>query len=385
MAASNRRFERYAAALPVASKRRSTQDLYLTADVSRHGAFVCTQAPRAPRELIQATFTLPDGATVEAMCMVARVYPVADPGPLGPGMGLDFFALGKEDKDRWDAFVGNCRVLSRAGLSTTQAQGQPARPPPLPADALAPVVSPPSSWPPSPAPTMATPPVPVTKPAPSSPPQPAPLRRAAPRVAACFLVRLKDVEQLRAFYTRDISTGGAFVQTPMLRAVGDTVELVLVHPDSDEEFRLRGLVKRVVETPPEAQGLGVGFDGMSPEDHTALLAFMETGTDLLSPVKVGAAQTLTLLERAVELEPDNPRGHVALGAHLLEEMRDVKGALRSLLRGVELEPAYPEAHRRLHRAYVRARDNRRAASHLRVAIALETVAAASITEEGVKL
>ena len=74
MAASNRRFERYAAALPVASKRRSTQDLYLTADVSRHGAFVCTQAPRAPRELIQATFTLPDGATVEAMCMVARVY-----------------------------------------------------------------------------------------------------------------------------------------------------------------------------------------------------------------------------------------------------------------------------------------------------------------------
>ena len=107
MTRENRRFPRYVAAISVSARRKNIYDALTTADVSRHGAFVLTDAPRGERELVQLIFRTPHG-DVEAMCMVARAFRPGD--GRAPGMGVDFFALSKEAKNVWEAFIHDLKV-----------------------------------------------------------------------------------------------------------------------------------------------------------------------------------------------------------------------------------------------------------------------------------
>src|SRR5690606_5748779 len=141
---------------------------------------------------------------LDALCMVVRSYPIARPSARGPGMGVDFFAISKEAKDLWDAFIADLKIRRGTAL-----------------------LSPPAG---APKPKRAAP----MTPAESSLGR-APVERQHVRQKACFLVRMTDKSRLRDCLSTDVSQGGMFLRTPVRRAMGDLVEMVLVHPETQEE------------------------------------------------------------------------------------------------------------------------------------------------------
>lgn len=323
-----RRFPRVEIAIPVVIRRRGDTERLVTRDVSRHGAFVRTDQPRTERELVQLAFVLPTGESLDVMCMVARSIPPALADARGPGMGVDFFALSKEAKDRWDAFVRD--------VSLPLVRGTRVPPPPPPDDDV----------------------------------DEAPVRREHVRFDACFLVRMKDKAGLREFLTRDVSQGGMMLKTPLLRDVGTRIGLILVHPETDEEFALEGTVVRQVQSDePKDRGLGIRFEGLDTERQQRLARFIETGVEALEVQEQPDAGALLELQRACEEEPDVAETHEALGVFLLER-GDLSGAVLALSRALLLAPDAASVHEALASAYLELGDVARASAHERVFVGL---------------
>lgn len=230
-----RRYERHEIRLPVQVLRKQGNLDLLTLNVSRHGAFLLSDDPPAERQLTNLSFHLPDGEVVKVMGTVARtVGPEED---LPPGAGIDFFSLSNEAKEIWDRFC--------VGLEKGEPVAAPAGDDPLPD---------------------------------------APIHRKSPRKAVSFLVRLKDRERMMDFYTKDISSGGMFLKTPLLKDVDTELVIVLIHPETHEEFNLESRVVRVVPGPKrEEKGMGIEFTGLSGEMEVQLKDFIETGSRFLNP------------------------------------------------------------------------------------------------------
>lgn len=116
--------------------------------------------------------------------------------------------------------------------------------------------------------------------APQPPPSPGLDRRAAPRVAARTVVRLRfaDADLFRDFYTKDVSRGGLFVATPDPLAPMTEVELVLVLP-SGAELSLEGRVVRTVAqgpgVPAEQVGMGIEFTNLTLEKRAEITRQVE--------------------------------------------------------------------------------------------------------------
>jgi len=379
MSIEKRRFPRYIIALPVRLKHGRTAVDLVTADVSRHGAFIRTDSPKGSRQLVQLTFRLPSAQIVDVMGMVARAVRPEDKAVSGPGMGIDFFALSARAKDYWNEFVFHLREEARWAeerAAAGEAAGDEDRDEDEPGKGAAeptgtglagtgllvdqdfeqiPEVS--DIFEEVPAEAS----IPEGRedeiPPPLSPDDhaaapSAPTRRRAPRYAASFLVRLKDKTRLKKFYTKDISTGGMFLKTPLLKKVGDEVEVILVHPETDQEFQLAGTVVRVVATVSEAsQGMGIKFHELDEEQQQALIEFIETGLDVLEPRLAPEEQQIVDLRSAVSVAPDSPRAHTALAAKLLEEREDPESAAQEYEKALELDPDYIPAHRGLQIAY----------------------------------
>ena len=500
MPEEKRRFPRFPVTLQVELKDKGRVQELVTSDASRHGVFLRIDSPRPVRQLVQLTFQLPEGDTIDVMGMVARSMPAAEAGPQGPGMGVDFFAMSKGARDVWEGFV---RTLARAakterptvapgagmaipqlsaaerptvapgaGVAIPRPGEQEARtraaipqPGDLDARTRAVVDLPQDLVPPSPIPepegsvTMRAPgrqerarelsreppgsltrraavparkasiPIPppessvtrkapppgqrakiripppkgsVTQRAPQRPPEPArldqlfdelpedaalpdddpsappvdlldqatepplaPVRRKQPRYVASFLVRLKDKARLRQFYTRDIGAGGMFLKTPLLKSEGDDVQLVLIHPESDQEFRLGGKIARVTTDPVMAmRGMGIRFHPRNDAEERALLTFIDTGAEFLDPSPGERESTLTSLKTAIEVAPDSPRAHFTLGKALLDQDK-LAEAMDELNKALLLDEDYLPAHRALQEAYTRDGNTARAFDHLR--------------------
>jgi len=322
MARERRRYPRFVTALPVLVKERQGAAQLLTADVSRHGAFILTDSPWPERELVMLSFQLPDGEPLELMGMVARRVR-RDACAERPGMGIDFFALSAEAKERWDKFI--------LGLANQPVEPREAE----------------------------------------TPPAPAPTRRRHPRRVSCFLVRLKDKERLREFYTRDLSGGGMFLKTPVPQQVSTQVELILVHPGTDEEFQLAGRVVRTVEGPALSdRGVGIAFEELPAEREASLLTFIETGVNYLERLDGTRAERVSMLRRAVQAMRDVPVALVKLGEALLHEV-ETEAAVEALRYALEVDPHHLDAHRGLYKAYTMLDDPEHAREHLEAIRRLE--------------
>lgn len=359
-----RRYPRFEAPIRCTLKLREGPLELVTADVSRHGAFLRTDAPRPERELIQIHFQTPVGE-LDAMCMVVRAYPAAAPGPRGPGMGVDFFAISKPAKDLWDAFVADVKIRGHDRGASLKA-----------AEELSSSTSPPVEPPrlPGPVATSADPTT-LPPPLPGQPPR-APVERKHVRQKACFLVRMADKSRLREFLSGDVSQGGMFLKTPVLRAQGDLVELVLVHPESHEEYLLSGTVVRVVEHEDmKRRGLGIRFERLDGGRLQELVTFIETGVAALRAQESAEEKRLVELEQKAKSAPDSADTQLALGRAQLEE-GDGTGALSTLTKALVLAPDRVDVHRALEHTYAALGDASRQAAHARVAQALSGPSAA---------
>ncbi len=213
-------------------------------DVARHGVFVATDdAPRA-RHLVQLKIFLPD-TVIRAAANVTRVIaPQQALADEEAGAGLQFFALSDDDKAAWDAFILQVmRATPPGGV----------RRPHLDAQSL-------------PGPTSRVP-------QPSQPP--APMRQILGDGGATFLVKLTSVERLSDFGASHLAAGGTVLFTPVLRPAGERVTLIVVHPVTDEEFRLPGVVARAHSDRPKR--LEIHFHGITPSVLNAFRAYVNTG------------------------------------------------------------------------------------------------------------
>jgi hypothetical protein len=428
-----RRFPRYDVAVKVIVRKKTGDIQLVTADVSRHGAFIKSDTPVPIRQLVQVRFRLPEGEC-DAMCMVARW--LGPDSPRGSGMGVDFFALSKDAKNLWERFIQELRARDAGqpfqpmstgsftsapsiatGVALPSTHGVPLPPPPSEPESIGdnglPSWMSPStvtgqphtrrnsnSYPPSPPPlpgqTLVAGPAPSSALAPPTwPPQLAqastPLHEIAPLGARrpppppndddlpvvsgkdegdIVMMRFPDRDQLRGFVANEVERGGMFLKTPLIKEVGEKVDVLLVHPETEEEFRLDGtVVRRLITGPAEARGLGIFFRALSPEQNAQLAEFVESGIEVVelgSPI----SQRQVELEAAVAREPDSAEALEQLGSYLLDEEGDLGGALTALTRALVLGPSQVSIHASLARAYRRIGDPVKVRSHERCAEAL---------------
>lgn len=103
-------------------------------------------------------------------------------------------------------------------------------------------------------------------------------RRRAPRMAIEAEVGFQSDTNFFMGFSEDVSTGGLFISTYDIRPIGAILNLNFTLPDG-HLISVDGVVRWVREynetTPDTSPGMGIQFDGLSPEDKEAIEMFIE--------------------------------------------------------------------------------------------------------------
>lgn len=225
----------------------------VTADLSRGGVRLLTDDPPAERLLAKLRITLPGSATPETLegVTVRRVPPGGD-GP--PGVSIQLYGNTVETVSRWERFVQS-----------------------VPADdnGAAPMLA------------MAT----------EAPP--GPIRRRFGRIGMVLEVHVQRLDDLLPLASRDVSRGGMFLRSDTVADVGEELGLDILHPDRNESFPARCVVRRVVNERGMGMGMGVEFLDLDAARRDALWAFIVGDIPELDD---GAVELLD--DRFIEIEDD---------------------------------------------------------------------------------
>jgi hypothetical protein len=180
-----------------------------TGDVSRHGVFlVCNDPPPVSHAVLLTVYL--EGGSFDAMATVARQVP--ERHDQQGGVGLRFFCLGVPARRRWDEFIA---TVERPTL------------------------------------------------------------RARPRpgdTGACFLIQPTDAAALLDFFEEIVLARSVVLVTPALRQLGAAVQLVLVHPVTQEEFAFDAAV--VSWSPDDPMRMGVRMKPVDKATRQAFRAFV---------------------------------------------------------------------------------------------------------------
>lgn len=206
-----------------------------TYSISRHGIFLLTDQLRQVGELMQLYLELPAGddepiQVIRVMAVVAWTLNSAEASQRQrqPGMGMKFYVMASRDKDLWDQLLDRIERegaidQNKAGLRVRRAEheGGPMR----------------------------------------------------------YMLRARSMALLLRFATHELAEGETFLRTPLLRRPTEQVDLVLIHPVTEAEFILPGMVQRVHTGSPTERGMALSF--LEPKD--ALLhrfeLFVQNGHD----------------------------------------------------------------------------------------------------------
>lgn len=207
-----------------------------TANVSAHGIAVFTPRPRPLRQYLELELHLPDNdVPINITAVVARHASklLLDNGREGPGLGLDFFLFDARAKQSWGMFL---QALRQRGVSAVA---------PLP-------------------------------PGPPRPPTP------AFDDTPTFIIKPRDLGRLWAFYRGEMTKGRVRIETPILKPIGSTVELLVVHPSSQAEWILEG---HIATTNENARGgrpvLEIELDHLDGELKSDFRNFVATGRGMI--------------------------------------------------------------------------------------------------------
>lgn len=222
---------------------KSTRVAARVGDVSQHGLFVHMRDPPPVAHVVALTIFLP-GGPLEVMATVKRRV-VA--GFDDEGAGLLLFALSGSARARWEAFV-------RAG---------------------------------------AEPGVPL-----------APAERITGADAA-FLVQLDNVRATLAFFDEKIVPLQTVYVTPPFRKLGARVDVVLVHPDTDDEAVFHATVTELSADRPER--MGIRFDPIDRGQRQAFLAMLGPLTTPDGRPLMGAQLQTTGAERVTQYAFISPK------------------------------------------------------------------------------
>ena len=247
----HRSYTRHPIALRVWVKNGAHWTEATSIDASRGGVFVQTPEPAKAGLALPTRIELPTGQVVELLSRVRQSVADTEEHPLGPGMGLESFAISREARAAWEAFVASLR---QRRLDPGYAENSQVLRDQLPSKAVrdtlrkmresGELVS--ASLPARPTvPSMITPAVSIdpADTAPAAPPavQPGSLRRSA-HVA----IHPTDRGRLQAVTDRVLRSSTLFLRTRSACEAGQPVRVVLVHPETDAELPVAATVERVV-------------------------------------------------------------------------------------------------------------------------------------------
>jgi hypothetical protein len=232
MGIDKRKFERFPARLEVEIRTRGRGQICPSLDVSRHGMFLTTQNPPHERQLLILRIPVPDDQPpIDVMASVVRRHASGGGSELPAGMGINFFALTEENKNRWEAFLAKLR-------------GEVPRSPDASSDGNRPT----------------------------------------------FLLQPRDIGRLQLFEARDFAQGSMFLRTPVLREIDETIKVMLLHPVTDEEFPLLARVKAVHSgSKTEPKGMTLEFAPIDAALRRDFHAFVEQGVTSQSAIQSAAS------------------------------------------------------------------------------------------------
>jgi Tfp pilus assembly protein PilZ len=226
MGVERRRDRRHAFRFPMILSWGREEIVAQSEDVSFRGVFVRTDMPLPERQLVRLRVTLPPaGVELNAMGMVTRrLGPGSD---RAPGVGIQFYAMGPEERERWHGFVRYVSALDAAQPGTAPAA-----------------------------------------------PAPDTVRRRDPRYAVRLQVRLQTMDELELLYTRNVSKGGLFLGTTLQLPQGTSVRVSVVHPKTGEQFPLDAVVRWCAVSP--HAGLGLEFTGTTEQRRDEFFDFIRS-------------------------------------------------------------------------------------------------------------
>lgn len=250
---NKRRSERYRIELPVWLKDSHGGEHTVTADVSAHGIAVFTERTRTLRQYVELELRLPS-SRIGVTAMVARSTDELQhhDGRRGRGIGLDFFLFDSRAKLEWQKFMSQARTEVENQNTEDRVEASPGAAPRIPSfdDHEETVGGDPEE----------------------------PEEEGTPT----FIIKPRDLGRLWAFFRGELSKGTVRIETPIAHAIGEPVELLVVHPSSQAEWTLTGEVARTDE---HGRGgrpvLEIGLIGLDAEARTAFRNFVATGQGMI--------------------------------------------------------------------------------------------------------
>jgi uncharacterized protein (TIGR02266 family) len=205
-----------------------TFDEFITKDVSMGGVFVHTDRPRSLGEQLDLLICFTDGLEeVAVLGQVARIVGFEDGGIPGPkGMGIRFIIVEPKQKEQLEQFLDSLLELTGAGSREHQ------------------------------------------------------------RVKARLKVNLKKDGKGKAAMLENISKGGVYLETDENFQIQDRIEVILVHPQTDEQVEVVGEVihKREsldIKTNVIYRGVGLRFIELYDDKNVAIKRFIKSMVDSL--------------------------------------------------------------------------------------------------------
>ncbi len=214
---------------------RRTVETY-TVNVSRNGVFLRDKAEHQVNSVVRVRLFLPPEKIV--INVLGRVAWRGQKDSFD-GVGIQFLNMDTDARKTWLEFVAQVESLDATSRSI-HVEEPPEKPAPLPS------------------------------------PPPEPERRTTPRTRASFMVRFRSKNRLEHFMTNNLSQGGMFLKTPVLRQVGERVQVVIIHPDTELDFEIEAEVAHINEQTSEKgpKGMGLKFVAITPELQQALAQFI---------------------------------------------------------------------------------------------------------------
>jgi len=239
-----RRSPRYPVKVPILIKVGGLFVELSTEDVSFRGVFAYTDEALHIGQLISLELWLPPKG--ESLKVQAKIVHEVERRHQ-PGIGLEFFAVGRDEETRWDAFITRLRddfptIAGRASRLARASRFDP-------------------------------------------------IRKREARHTAVFRVEMQTALDLQNIYNRDVAKGGLFVLTDEVVDLETAVGLQLIHPNTEDVFELSGIVRRQVEQH-GIRGLGIDFVGLDQERRERLHDFVYDGiADLFDEESIAEPHT----------------------------------------------------------------------------------------------
>ncbi len=229
---SERREARYAFQLKVTLRSGAETFQLNTSDVSYRGIFLCTESPPNLRELIAIEATLPPDNTPfhsHGMCVFSLTENASSAANTS-GTGIQFYAQSENDRGIWERFILHVREsFSEKDLEF-----------------------------------------------------PSSARRRHPRLDVKFEVKPANISELETLYSRNLSTGGLFLETDLDLDVGQALELSILHPLNTKSFTINSTVRRRSLNP---IGLGVEFSLLAEGERDRFQEFIVEGIGAIAEIR----------------------------------------------------------------------------------------------------